>query len=112
MVDDPGGVGLAERVIDHLPEDRELTFFDESGYNPRDFGVEVVVRAYDGEYYYQLVGYGSSRRWKRESRENLIAYLARSLHENDALTLRPCVPGKPRFFGWLAPPRGREINPA
>ena len=95
--------GLAERVIDGLPEERELTFYDKSYPSPGDPGAYVAVRTFAGKYFYRLANYGWTGRWKRETKENLVQLLDRSLPGNDFLTLRACVAGKPIFFGWLSP---------
>jgi len=85
---DPGAARLAERVLNILAEDRELTFYDKAYPSPGDPGAYVSVRTCAGKYFYRHAGYGRSSRWKRVRREQLIEYLERSVSASDDLLLR------------------------
>jgi hypothetical protein len=92
---DPGAARLAERVLDILAEDRELTFYDKSYPSSGDPGAYVSVRTCAGKYFYRHARHGWLSRWKRVRREALIEYLERSVSASDDLLLRPCVAAHP-----------------
>jgi hypothetical protein len=100
---DPGAAGLADRLIGLLPEGRELTFYDASYPSPSDPGAYVSVRTFGDNLFFRRANTHWYSRWKKERRERLLEYLERSLPASEFVTLRPCAPGKPRFFGWLTP---------
>jgi hypothetical protein len=101
---DSGAARLAERVINILAEDRELTFYDKSYPSSVNPGAYVSVRICAGTYFYRHARHGWRSRWKKVRRGQLIQYIESSVSASDDLLLRPF----PSAYPVQADPRRAE----
>jgi hypothetical protein len=90
----PESEDLAKKIIEGLPEDRELMFYDKSHESPSEPGAYVMVRTFSMRYICSLGNHGWATGWRRRGKNSLVEYLGRTLSTSGGLWLNPCDPAK------------------
>lgn len=88
----PESESLARTIIEAIPEDRELMFYDKFRWSPSDPGAYVSVRNLSKVYICRIGNHGWSTSWRRRSKDSLVKYLGRRLSTSGSVWLDPCDP--------------------
>jgi hypothetical protein len=75
-----------EELIDQLPLDKEINFFDYQGheYQSDDYGLYTRVQKYKNSFAFMGGNHGRSSNWKRIFKDELIPFITRNVRQKDA----------------------------